>query len=355
MPFTPGRDGAQFEVMTTGLALLLLLAQEGGRITLDRTGSVEEAGQDLSNASGAVIRVLEGADPKTFTVRASKAGFFEALDAVCRAHGKVRYFDARRGPDEGQIDLRPADWVEYPSVYAGDFKILVSELAEFNGSTTLGKTRFSRVFLTVFGPPWQRIQDDGPIKPYWTLDEALDAQGGDVRPPLGDPEPPQAVELVYHSRFLRGNVISKPFRLRAFDPDQGLRSLKGGIRVSVSATKEVEVPLTAGTTVESPAGTLTVDAVREADRTPRWTIWRASLTLKPAKGVKGLRQAFEGRFRCTGEDLEGRIWALNLPKEGWSFEVLIGGPPALPSAIRLMAREGDRRIDLPFEFKNVRF
>jgi hypothetical protein len=342
--------------MRTLLLLLLLCPpQDNGRINLDRTGTIEEAAQDLAAASGTSIRVLEGVDPKAFTTRVTKVGFFEALDAICRAHGKASYLVAPRGPEEGQIDIRPVNWLEYPSCYVQDFKVFVSEMAGFSGANSVGSARWNRVFVTVCGPPWMRVQDDGPIKSYWTIDEALDADGRDVRPPVGDPEPAQCIDLVYSPKYHRGNVASRAFRLKPFDVDRGLQVLKGGIRLSVSGTEEVTLPLIAGKTVETPAGTLTVDAVREPEKTPRLTTWRASLTLKPAKGVKGLRQAFENRFRCDGADVDGRLFALSFPRDGWSFEVVIRGASALPASVRLMAREGDRRIDVPFEFKNVRF
>ena len=149
------------------VAMLLLQAQDGGRITLDRNGTVEEAAQALSKASGATIRVLDGVDPKPFACRVAKATFFEALDALCRAHGNIRYFEAPKGPDEGQIELRPGTWIDFPSCYSEDFKVVISEMAGFTGTTSVGNTRWNRVMMSLWGPPWIRVQDDQTAKTMW--------------------------------------------------------------------------------------------------------------------------------------------------------------------------------------------
>lgn len=339
------------------LALLLLLApaQDTTLITIDRTGTMEEAAQALSAASGASLKVHEEVDPKAFAVRATKVGFFEALDAVCRAHGKARYFDPPKGPDEGTFEIRPGAWIDYPSVYVDDFKVVVTDLAAFTGTVTAGSTRWNRVFVTVFGPPWLRLQDDPTFKPYWTLDDARDSDGNDVQTPAGETGPPQAVDLLYYPRFNKGNVVSKVFRMKPFDPDKGLQVLKGNVQVTVAHTKEVKVPLTAGNTVDTPAGTLTVDAIGEPENAPVGKTWRVKLSLKPAKGVRTLRQAFEGRYRAEGAEFEGRVFILTFPKDGFSFDVVIRRATALPPSVQLMARDGDRRVSVPFEFKNLRF
>lgn len=336
-------------------AMVLLQAQDGRRITVDHSGSFPDAVQALVTASEARLRVRDGVDPKPVVLKLSKATFFEALDTLCRAHGKVRYFEAPRGPDEGQIELSPNDWIEYPSSYSEDFKVIVSEMAGFAGDTSVASTRFTRVYLSVWGPPWLRLQDDQVAKTMWTVEEARDAAGQDVLPPAGDPEPPQAIDLLYSSRFYSGNAVSKTLRLKPFDLDRGLQSLKGYVRVSVAPTKEVEIPFEPGKSAETPAGTLTVESLSEPLKTRFGPLYKAKVSLKPAKGIVNLRGALETRFRCAGAEFENKVYPLTFPRDGWSFEMAVRTNDAPPSAVRLITREPARRITVPFEFKNLRF
>jgi len=340
---------------TLALLLLFLPAQEPGRISLDRNGTIEEAMQALSSASGASIRVTSEVDAKAFPVQVRDARFFEALDAVCRAHGQARYLDAPKGPDEGSLEIRPGAWIEYPSCYEAEYKVIVSELAGFTSATATSNERWGRVFLAVFGPPWVRVRDDEGAKAQWTLDEALDANGVDLKIPPRDPDPIQRVDMVYHSTYWKANVVSRAFRLKPFDPDRGLRSLKGSAQFFVTNSKEITLPLAEGKTVETPVGTLTVDAVREPEQTPQGTLQRVAISLKPSKGIKTLRDALDGRFRCEGKDFENRVYTLTLPREGLSFEAVIRRAAAPPPAIRLIVRDGIRYVRVPFSFKDVRF
>ena len=116
-----------------------------------------------------------------------------------------------------------------------------------------------------------------------------------------------------------------------------------------------KVPLAAGKSVETPAGTLTVEAVREPEQTSTGTVWRVGLTLKEKRTIISLKQAVEGRFRCDGDELKNRVFLLTLPRDGFAFEAVIRGATALPGTMRIQVRDGDRRATIPFEFKNVRF
>ena len=339
------------------LAVLALLAaaQDPPRVSLDRTGSLADLAQAFSEATGTPVVIDENVklDPKPLTIKVADVTFFEALDALCRAHGNIRSAAPPYGAEEGGVTLRPGPWADYPSVYTPDAKVIVSEYAAFNAVTSAGSQRFGRVYLSVLGAPWLRVQTGPGAKPTWTLDQALDADGKDLLVPPRDPEPAQTVDLIYSPRFWKGNSTSRVFRLRAFDPDRGLQVLKGSVSLSVSATKEVEIPLAVGKSVDTPVGKLGVDAVREPDATAAFPTWRVAFTLKEPKPGTSLRQAFEGRFRCDA--LPGRVYLLTLPKDGVSFEAVIRGPQNLPPSLKIMVRDGDRRTEIPFEFKNVRF
>ena len=157
--------------------LALAAAQEPGRINIERTGTLDEIAEDLKARSGATFRVDEKVDRKSFAVKVEGAGFFEALDAVCRAHGAARYLNHPTGPEEGKIDLLPGLWVEYPSSYFGDFKVIVSELTEHKAELPVGSKRWARVYLVLLGPPWLSVKDSTIPKSNWTLEEAKDADG----------------------------------------------------------------------------------------------------------------------------------------------------------------------------------
>src|SRR5579864_8202092 len=98
------------------VALLLALAatQEPGRITIDRTGTIDEIVEDLTVASGAAIRVDNAVGKTPFAVKVSGATFYEALDAICRAHGGACYLHSPIGPVEGKVDLVAGKFLDVP-------------------------------------------------------------------------------------------------------------------------------------------------------------------------------------------------------------------------------------------------
>lgn len=337
-------------------SLLLLGPQESGTVTLDQTGSLEEVVQALAEASGAPLRVSPEVDSKKeFSIRVKGAGFFEALDTVCRAHGKVTYLEPPKAPDEGQIELRPGAWTEFPSSYSKDFKVIVSEMVGFTSATLAGNEKWNRVCLCLLGPPWLNVREVRGTKSHWEIDEALDAQGNDVRAPVGGPEPAPRVDFVWHASVTKGNVVPRVFRLRAFDTDRGLRSLKGSAEVTVNTTKEVDLALAVGTTAETSVGTFAIESVKEIDPTPLGSYWKIGVSLKAAAGLKNLAQALEPRFRCGGKGLERSVFTVTFPREGWTFTATVRRTASAPQSLRLLVREGENRVQVPFEFKNVRF
>jgi len=333
------------------LAVLLLApAQEPEKIRLDHQGTLTEAAESLSTATDATIKVLDDVDPKSFAVKIDNAGFFEALDAVCRAHGAVAYIQGSVAPYEGQVELRPAPWKEYPSSYWQDFKVVVTEVAGFTSAVSSGPERWTRVYFSLLGPPWLAVRERTRAASWWDIDEALDADGNDVRA-AANSEPAQRVDFVFHGSLTKGNLISRVCRFKAFDVDKGLKSLKGSVQLTAEIPKEIEVPLAAGKTVETPAGTVTVDSIQEFE--PQ--AWRITLTLTPADKIRSLGQAFDSRHRFTGKGFDNRVYTATLPRDGWTFSYVLRRVPVAPESLRLLARTGEQKIKVPFAFKDVRF
>ena len=338
-------------------ALVFLLAfaaaQEPGRITIDRQGTLEEVIDDLRAASGASLRVDAGIDKKPFKVKVQGAGFFEALDAICRAHGSVRYLNHPTGPEEGKIDLLSGPFLEYPGFYFGDFKVIVSELTEHKTNLAAGSLQWCRLYVVVLGPPWIRMQETNANKGIWSVSEVKDADGKDLLPDRTEGNPDYRIDLAYGATLWKGNVASQVFRLRPFDLDRGLSLVKGKVTLTLGDAKEIEVPLESGKQLETPAGTLTVDSVVQKEDPPRGPFWRMNFTLQPAKGIKTLKQAFETRYRIDGEGYENLRWFLDLPNDGMSFTASFRIPK--PPALRIVARQGERKFEVPFQFKDVKY
>ncbi len=330
----------------------LAAAQEPGRITIDRTGTIDEFVEELRAASGAEFRV-DGAVPKTpFAVKISGAAFYEALDAVCRAHGGACYLRAPMGPVEGKVDLFAGQFLDVPGCYVGDLKVLVSEFTEHTAELPVGPRHWCRASVLVLGPPWLRVASANNAKAVWSLEEAKDADGKDVLPPANEGEPDHRLDLAYSPTVWKGNLVHKTFRLHPFDLDRGLSSLKGKVQLTVGDAKEIAIPFDEGKTVDTPVGTISVDSIREVKgRTA--SVYHIGLTLRPAEGIKTLKQAIEARYRVDGEGRENLHWTLTLPNSGMSFTGSVREPK--PEKIRIVVHQGERRLDVPFEFKAVKF
>jgi hypothetical protein len=338
-------------MLTWAIALSLVTAQ----VTLDRSGTIDDAVQALTDASGATFKVLEGVDRKEFSVKVAGASFFEALDAVCRAHGKVGYLASFKAPDEGPIELKPLAWVEYPSAYVQDYKVLLTEFAGFTSAVTGSSQQWARVGLVVLGPPWLNIRPARGDRSRWEIDEAFDQDGKDLRPGTADPEPAQRVDFVWHAAITKGNVVQRVVRLKPFDVDKGLKSLKGSAEFTANLTQEVVVPLEVGKTLETPVGTVAVDAVQELDPTPQGSSWKITMSLKAAPGVRTLATAFDPRHRFGGQGLEPHVHLLGLPRDGWTFTAAIARSPIRPESVKILVRLGENKVKVPFAFKDVRF
>jgi hypothetical protein len=131
-----------------------------------------------------------------------------------------------------------------------------------------------------------------------------------------------------------------------------LSSLKGKIQLVVGEAKEIAIPFEEGKTIDSPAGTISVDSIREVKEKIA-PVYHFGLTLRPAAGIKSLKQAIQTRYRVDGEGRENLHWLLELPNSGMSFSGSIRAPK--PETIRIVVHQGERRLDIPFEFKAVKF
>lgn len=344
-------DGMRAPVL---LVLLLFPGQEAGLVTIDRQGSIGHVLQDLRAQTGVSIHTDDAVDPKAIAVNLSKLGFYEALDAICRVHGNVMYSSAPSGPDVDRLELKPAPWIEFPSVYTSAFKVLISEMAGFTAVQAERKQDWARVYLVAFGPPWIRIHEEAGARADWTIDEVKDADGKDLLLPKNLQERDQRLDILWHGRYYEGNVTREIVQLRAFDLDRGLQILRGRLRLTVADTKEIEIPVEAGKSVETSAGTITVESVKEHDKTERGVTWRVAMSLKPKGDAVPLRQVLENRFRSEPDPDRGPWQDLELPKTGAAFESVVRNAAKRPTSVKLYVREGERRLLVPFTFKDVR-
>jgi hypothetical protein len=330
----------------------LAAVQEPGRIAIDRTGTIDELVEELIAASGAAIRIDNAVDKRAFAVKVSGATFYEALDAICRAHGGACYLHSPIGPVEGKVDLVAGKFLDVPSCYVGDLKVIIPEFTEHTAELPVGPKHWCRASVLVLGPPWLRVASANNAKAVWTLEEARDADGKDVLPSPTEGEPDHRLDLAYGPTVWKGNLVYRTFRLHPFDLDRGLSILKGKVQLTVGDAKEIAIPFEEGKTIDTPVGTISVDSIREA-KDKIAPVYHMGLTLQPVAGIKNLKQAIETRYRVDGEGRENLHWMLDLPNAGMSFTGSVRAPK--PGTIRIVVHQGERRLDVPFEFKAVKF
>src|ERR1043165_7928106 len=107
---------------------LLASPQDPPRLTLQKSGTFRALADEISRKIEEKLKVDADLEDKTVELHVRDAGFLEALDALCRAHGAVTYLvdDFRRGKEAEGLVLRSGTWIEYPVSYSGNLKTIVS-------------------------------------------------------------------------------------------------------------------------------------------------------------------------------------------------------------------------------------
>ncbi len=341
------------------LALVIALApvQDPSRITLDRTAKFSEFCASFEKAAGGKIAADDEVEDKEIKLSLKDASFFEAVDALCRAHGSASYVDLSDsfGSDGLELRIKPLPWVEYPSAYPGRFKVAAIAMARFTCRQDAGDRQWTRLHLLVFGPPGIPIDHSSGATCEWTMAKALDADGKDVL--LGEKEAPSEPMVdICSTPYVEGNVDGYAAVLKPFDLDRGLKVAAGTLKLTTADPVDLRVPLEVGKEVEMPGGTITVDAVREHEKKgARGATWRIHLTLKPKAKAASIGALLEQRVRC-GVDKDDSGWRYqSYPPSGMTFEVQAGPLANAPTWVRLRVRTNPRTIDVPFELKDIVF
>lgn len=322
--------------------------QEAGKVTLEKKARFSTLVGDLTRATGCSFKVQPGVEDKEVAVTVRDAGLFQALDALCRAHGGAGYFDPRGGGDgeDGpEIEIRPIAWTEHPSAYSGPFKVAATHYVRRRFRTDRGERAGVRVHLAMFAPPSIRVNWQGGAHLNWAFAEARDAAGRDVKDPEGGLEPKVSL---YAGLYGGMNVDEETVLLREFDLDGGLSLLRGTVALTVPDTREIRIPLDAGSEAATPAGTLAVESCKPHGDDE----WRVRLRLKDLKPGARLETA----FLDYGKVEHDTGWTyLSVFSETKTIEARAVFVPAKPGWIKLYAREGERKVEVPFEIKDVRF
>ena len=325
------------------LAAPLLSAQEPPKITVETRARLSEVIKAIEKASGCRIPIAPIVEDKEISVSIREAGFFQALDAVCRAHGNLRSFDpavSRHGRDH-TLTLTAGAPIDFPTGYSGPFKVFVTAMNGMKSRSVDGVQAWSLIHLVFMAPPSMPVDNRGA----WKILEARDAEGKSVLLPEDD-WPREQISIA-DSDFFYGNLITTTQYFRAFDLDRGLALLKGEVNASVCDFKEALIELTPGKEADVPVGKIRVDGVSE----PEANSWRIALTLKPTAPEARLLQLLDSRVQVDSVNWD----YLNVPRDGHSFEIEAFRAARKPSWVRLRFRTGARPVTVPFELRDVRF
>ncbi len=330
------------------LALSLLQAAEP--VTLEKKARFSALVQELSRAAGCKLTLAPGIEDREIEVSIRGAGLYQALDALCRAHGGAGYFEPRLGgdgEDHPGIPIHPYAWVEYPSSYSGPFKVLVAHGMRRRLRAEKGERSEVQVQAALLAPPSIRIDWRGGARIEWSFAEARDADGKSVLPPPEETLIDTKVSL-YSGLDTGLNLDETTVTLREFDLDRGLSILKGEATLTVPDTREIRIPLETGKEAVTPAGTVVVESVVPHGEDE----WRILLKLRdPNRGAR-VETAF-GTYGKVEHDW-GWTYLTASPKER-TIEARARMVRAKPGWIKLYAREGERTVKVPFEIKDVRF
>ena len=324
------------------------------KVTYEDSGDFRLLAMDLERRFRGRIRFAKGIPPKDVSIKVKDAGYFEALDALCRAHKGVRYYDLdeTRPPLLDEVTIGSGDWLEFPASYHDHFKTALLSMMRVADRAPEGLSGSVLVVLVLHGPPWIPISDERGLATEWKVEKALDADGKDV---LEGREERYRGERVSISSMTSGpNTSQAPVRLRDFDPARGLKVLSGKASVRTADVTIRRMKVEEGQTLEVGGGTLAVDSVTVDRVQPDRNKWDIEFTFK-AKTGKGpsLKGALEGRARHDGG--KGEWVRFNVRYGGQSFRVTTAAMEKPPAWIEFRVRGEERLIEVPFHIKDAAF
>src|SRR5262245_45105616 len=156
--------------------------KEPPKATVKESGDFRLLVKELELKFGGRIRFTGKIASKDVSVSVADASFYEALDALCRAHQEATYYepDVDDWTPREQSPIRPGTWVDYPSCYSGHFKVAVVALAREARSGPDGDAQRAMASLVLFAPPWLSVTWPSGARTDWTVEEAKDSGGRDV-------------------------------------------------------------------------------------------------------------------------------------------------------------------------------
>ncbi len=335
------------------LALGPILAplQDPPRLTLEKSIPFADAAAELGKKSGEKLAVDPAIEAKTLDLKIRDAGFFEALDALCRAHGDVTYLEEEDNILLDTLNLHPGAWTEYPTSYSGPFKLAVVSFTRIRMSSVTGNRTWVRANFCLFWPPSFSVTSADEDH-AWRVTSALDSDGHEVQSPADSSEPFEAVRV--HTGLDFKHATSHSVHLREFDPVRGLKRLEGKVAVEVSRPLAVQVPIEVGSKVETPEGKLSVTAVSQVKKAENNSaVWAVSLKFEPREAKEqAVRRLFEPRGRLDDAPEE----YVSLPfSDDLEFDVRLANGGLKPKVLHLTVRAGMKKVEVPFSFKDVVF
>ena len=330
------------------LAVLLLTGlQDPPKLTLEKSGTFRDLVEEVSKKFGETVKVDPAVENKTIEVRVTDAGFYQAVDALCRAHGGVSYLDEdykTRGRPE--LNLRSGTWVEYPASYWGNYKVMVVSWTRLKSKTDVGERSWVRGNLNVFYPPSLSVDSADA----WQVTEALEGEGRDVRSVKGEPEPTELVRIDSTSGF--NHALIGKVHFRDFDLQKGLRKLEGTTVLDAARRVQVRVPLEVGSKTEIPQGEILVKSIQEI-KSAGGPLWAVGLKIE-ARDAENRRfgDRFDPWIRFDDGDEQYERVSLGIASD---VEIKTEDAGPRPKALFLRARADPVKVSVPFSFKDVFF
>ena len=345
---------ADFILIVAAAGALQEAPKDPPKVTYEDSGDFRLLAMDLERRFRGRIRFAKGIPSKDVSISVKDAGYFEVLDALCRAHKGVRYHDVDEiRPLLDEVAIGTGDWLEFPSSYHGHFKTALVSVIRTAYRAPDGSGARVDANLKLFGPPWIPISDSWGVETEWKVEQALDADGKDVLTGLQERYASDRVTVGIMGKTGE-NASTYCVSLRDFDPARGLKVLSGKASVRTADVTIERLTLEEGKSLDVGGTTLTVDSVTE-DRDHRdRKVWDITITFKSKTG-KGpsLQQVLEGRARHDGGQGEWVRFAVRYG--GGSFRITSAAMEKPPAWIEFRVRREERLVEVPFEFKNAAF
>jgi hypothetical protein len=342
-------------VISALLATLLLAPQDPPKVTYDDSGEFRLLVMDLERRFKGRVRFEKGLAGKEVSVSLKDAGYYEALDALCRAHKEATYFPLYDSePRLSQLKLVPGTWIELPAFYHGHFKTMVVGMSRAVRGLPTGDEGGVQVHLALFSPPWIPIGYHACSHADIAVEEAVAANGRDVRIPE-DEDPDEQFDMDC-APDLEGPLQVQTIRLRDLELSRGLKVLRGTFKLTAAESKVRRLEATPGSVLETPIGRLRVDEVKEFDRDGDEARWRVVLSVSFKDSVKDHSEPFSRIMeRSVFYEGLGGWTSMNFPWKSNSLRIETDSLEKPPRWIDLKIRGAEKTHEVPFKFLDLAF